>query len=330
VPGKKRGKAVSKCQKTVAKAGQAYATKLQKLLQKCLKQALGCVEQKAGDPGCLEKAGKSCQKVLDTGDKLETKTRAKITKACDEPRVLAADLVNAAGLGYLAERPFCQGSPAFVSNLEDASDLGRCLTVLHECQVGQLASQENPRARELVQLTGVNVFSFRCLLNPGASGGGQGVGDAAQAKRLVKCAAGVQKAAGKFGKARLGGLQKCLASVGKCLQEKPGDAKCLAGARKKCGKIAGKIGDGPKGAATKARAVIAKACNGADADVLAAVGLGQAATSDYCTAVGVPALTTASDVAECLIRHHSCRIDQLLDLGTPRARELLDIAGVDP
>ena len=109
---------------------------------------------------------------------------AKITKACDEPRVLAADLLNAAGLGYLAERPLCQGSPAFVSNLDDAGDLGRCLTVLHECQVGQLASQENPRARELVQLTGVNVFSFRCLLNPGASGGGQGVGDADQAKRL--------------------------------------------------------------------------------------------------------------------------------------------------
>ena len=330
VPGKKRAKAVSKCQKTVAKTGQAYAMKLQKLLQKCLKQALVCVEQKAGDPGCLLKATKTCQKVLDTGDKLEAKTRAKITKACDEPRVLAADLVNAAGLGYLAERPLCQGSPAFVSSLDDAGDLGRCLTVLHECQAGQLVSQENPRARELLQLTDVNVFSFRCLLNPGASGGGQGVADAAQAKLLVKCATGIQKAAGKFGKARLGGLQKCLASVGKCLQEKPGDAKCLAGARKKCVKIAGKIGDAPKGAATKARAKIIKACSGADVELLAAVGLGQAETSDYCTAAGVPALTTASDVAECLIHHHTCRIDQLLDTGTPRARELLDIAGIDP
>ena len=64
--------------------------------------------------------------------------------------------------------------------------------------------------------------------------------------------------------------------------------------------------------------------------MLAETGLGQAATSEYCTAAGVPVLATAGDVAECLIRHHTCRIDQLLDIGTPRARELFEIAGVDP
>jgi hypothetical protein len=305
-------------------------TKLQKLLQKCLQQALACVELKGGDPACLAKAGTTCQKAVDARDPLDDKAEAKIEKACSTPPVLAPDLVNPAGLGYLGERSTCQASPVFVFNLDDADDLGRCVTGLHECQVAQLVSQETPRARELLQLVGVNPSSFTCLLNPGANGGGQGVGDPAQAKALVKCAKGVQKSAAKFGKTRLSGLQKCLAAVVKCVQEKPGDAKCLTGARSKCLKIAAKIGDEPKAAGGKARAAIVKACNGAGADLLDAVGLGQTSTAAYCAAVGVPALTTASEVADCLIRHHHCRIGQLLDTETPRARELLDIVGVVP
>jgi hypothetical protein len=54
------------------------------------------------------------------------------------------------------------------------------------------------------------------------------------------------------------------------------------------------------------------------------------ANETYCAAVGVPALTGAAEVADCLIRHHTCRVGQLLDAETPRARELLDIVGIVP
>jgi hypothetical protein len=171
--------------------------------------------------------------------------------------------------------------------------------------------------------------SFGCVPT-GANGAGQGLADPAAAKLLVKCAKGIQKTGAKFVKARLGGLSKCLAGVTKCIQEKQNDAACLTAAGAKCRATADKIGDGPKGAGTKARAAIAKACTGADAGLLDATGIGDATLAAYCAAVGVPALTSANEVADCLIRHHSCRVNQLMDAANPRAREFLDIVGVAP
>ena len=147
--------------------------------------------------------------------------------------------MNPAGLGYLGERSTCEASPTFVFGVDDANDVARCVENRHRCQAAQLVSQENPRARELLQLAGVNASDVSgCLLSPGANGRRPGVGDPVRAKVLVKCAQGIQKAAAKFAQARLGGFQKCLAAVTKCIQQKPGDAGCLAGARGKC------LGDG--------------------------------------------------------------------------------------
>lgn len=330
VPTTARGKATAKCQGAIAKGGQALVAKERKLLQGCVQQMLACVELKPGDQGCLGKASAGCQKLPDAFVALEDKLEAKLAKACGEPPVLETDLVNPAGLGYIGERSTCQASPTFVFGVDDADSVARCVHTRHQCQAEQMVSQENPRARELLQAAGVPLFNFGCVLNPGANGAGQGVGDPARAKLLVKCAAGLQKAAAKFTATRLGGLQKCLAGVTKCVQQKSGDAGCLAGARAKCGGVAAKIGDGPKGAGTKARAAIAKACASVDAELLATNGLGQNALGSYCSAVGVSALATAGDVGECLLRHHTCRVGQLLDAETPRARELLEFGGVAP
>ncbi|MCC6847060.1 MAG: CSLREA domain-containing protein [Deltaproteobacteria bacterium] len=324
---KARAKVTAKCQGVIAKGGQALVAKERKLLQGCLQRMLACIELKPDDQGCRDKAGAGCQKLSTTIAALEGKLEDKIEKACGQPPVLEADLQNAAGLGYGGERSTCTAS--FVT-ARDANGVARCVHTRHQCQAEQLVSIENPRARELLQAAGVSIFGFGCLLSPGANGAGQGVGDPVRAKRLVKCASAIQKAAAKFASSRLGGLQKCVAAVTKCVQQKPGDAGCLAGARGKCGGVAAKIGDGPKGAGTKARAAIAKACGGLDAELLAADGLGQAALATYCGAVGVSPLTTAGDVGECLLRHHTCRVGQLLDAETPRARELLDFGGIAP
>ncbi|MEB2284686.1 MAG: hypothetical protein B6D46_01565 [Polyangiaceae bacterium UTPRO1] len=324
-----RGKTTAKCQGVIAKGGMALVAKERKILQKCIQQMLVCVELKPGDQGCLTKARAGCLKLPTTIATLESKLQSKVEKSCDEPPMLAADLLGAAGLGYGAEYSTCR---AYLATVRGAFGVARCVRARHKCQAEQMVALENPRARELLQAAGVSMFGIGCIPNPGADGAGQGLADPARAKVLVKCAAGIQKAAAKFSATRLGGLQKCAAAVTKCIQQKPGDARCLAGVRGKCSALAAKTGNGPKGAGGKARAAIAKACRGADTELLATAGLGfqTPALATYCAAIGVSPLATADDAGECLLRHHACRVGQLLDAETPRAREFLDFGGIAP
>ena len=321
-----RAKAVVKCQKGLGKAGSAFALKKQKLLQGCLQQVLACVQKPGGD--CLTKAGAKCQKVVGSIAKLEGKLTKVATKLCGAPALALGDLTGATGLGFTAETSTC--ADVQVLALTSVADVALCLGRRHECQVEELVSQEHPRARELLVLAGIDPADFPCVA-AGADGGGQGVGDTARAKALIGCAKGLQKAAGAFVKARLGGLQKCLAGITECKQRKPADIACPDKVRAKCAKIVAKIGDAPKGAGDKARRAIAKACAAADpADLGALSGLGETSAASYCAAIGVPALSDAADVAECVVRHHTCRVGQLLDGESPRARELLGIVGVAP
>ncbi|MEO6030156.1 MAG: CSLREA domain-containing protein, partial [Candidatus Binatia bacterium] len=203
-----RAKAVAKCQATVAKQGSGVVAKEQKLLRACLQQMLACVETKPGDAGCLAKASTGCQKVSAAITTLFDKLEAKVEKACGDPPVAGADIVHPAGLGFRDEQSTCEASPYFAFGADDATGVARCVNKRHLCQAAQLVSQENPRARELLTLAGVNASNLSsCFLSPGASGGGQGVGDAARGKALVKCASGIQKAAAKYTQSRLGGLQ---------------------------------------------------------------------------------------------------------------------------
>ncbi len=321
-----RAKALVKCQTATVKQGASLVDKMQKLMRGCLQKTLACVQAKNADPACLAKT--KCDALVATFNALEDKFEAKIEKACGPP-VLETDLVNQAGLGYGREATTCQASPIFVFGADDPNGVARCIEGRHRCQAAQLVSQEFPRARALLTLGGANPsLVSSCLLNPGVAG--SGAVDPAQAKAFLKCAGGIQKAASKYLKSRLGGFQKCLASVTKCVQSKNGDAACLGGARAKCLATADKVGDAPKGAGGKFRGAVAKACVGVDAEILDANGLGQSSLAAYCAAVGVPALATPADVAECLARHHSCRIGQLLDAEAPRARELLLLGGIAP
>lgn len=321
-----RAKALVKCQAATVKQGASLVDKEQKLLRGCLQKTLACVQAKAADPACLAKT--KCADLDDVFEALEDKFEAKIEKACGPP-VLETDLVSQAGLGYGREAATCQASPIFVFGADDPSGVARCLEGRHRCQAAQLVSQEFPRARALLTLGGANPsLVSSCLLSPGVAG--TGAVDPAQTKAFLKCATGIQKAASKYLKTRLGGFQKCLGSVTKCVQLKNGDAACLGGARAKCLATASKVGDAPKGAGGKFRAAVAKACVGVDAELLGANGLGQSDLASYCAAVGVAALATPADVAECLARHHSCRVGQLLDAEAPRARELLELGGIAP
>ncbi|MEO7436056.1 MAG: hypothetical protein ABI080_11290, partial [Candidatus Binatia bacterium] len=82
-------------------------------------------------------------------------------------------------------------------------------------------------------------------------------------------------------------------------------------------------------AAAKLAATIAKSCTKPPftlADVLESGGLGFAALSGECAALGVPALDSLANVTTCLEHRHTCRIQQMLETEMPRIEELLDLA----
>lgn len=158
---------------------------------------------------------------------------------------------------------------------------------------------------------------------PPADGGAQGIaGDAGQA--LARCAAGLRKAGARYGTRRLQRVQKCLAATAKCVQRKPGDASCLDRAAAGCTKErAGFAADEAilAGTATKACAAVATT------DLRSAAGLGFVAEDAPCVAEGAAAPATIVEVAACLQRGHACRADELAAFESPRAAELLTLAG---
>ena len=321
-----RAKSVLKCQTALSKSGTAFALKKQKLLLGCVAGLQKCLQLKPGDASCVAKASAKCAKLVATIPGLEAKLGADVRKSCAAPRLAASDLLDVAGIGFQAEAASC--SDAGVAALTSAGDVVTCLARRHECEVERLLGLEAPRARELLGLAGVDPASLGCIV-AGADGGGGGLGDAARGKTLTKCEKAVESASAVVVKQRIAGLQSCIGSVAKCLQQKPGDGDCVAKAQAKCAQLDAKL-SGAKGPAAKAQASIAKACSSDLPDVLASAGLGESSAAAYCSALGVSGLTSVSDVAECLVRDHRCRVANLLDASIPRAAELLSRGGIAP
>ncbi|HZR79863.1 MAG TPA: right-handed parallel beta-helix repeat-containing protein [Candidatus Binatia bacterium] len=321
-----RGKAVVKCQKAIEGASLSFALGKQKALMSCATEIQKCVQRKPGDAACLDKAGGKCAKAVAKIAPLETKLDAKVRKDCGAAPLTAGDLTDLAGLGFQAESDFC--AALGVPSLASAADVAACLVRRQECEVERLLAVEAPRTRELLVLAGIDPDDFGCLV-AGADGGGQGIGDAARGKDVFACADGLRKATATLFKATVAGLQSCAQAVTQCVQQKPGDARCLSKAESTCAKAGAKL-DGTKGATAKARAAIAKACDADPADILAARGVGHASVAGYCSALGVPSLASTADVAECVVRDHRCRAGHVVDAAVPRAVEMLTRGGLVP
>jgi len=111
------------------------------------------------------------------------------------------------------------------------------------------------------------------------------------------------------------------------VQTKPGDAACVTKAKGKCVAL--------QGAAAAARAKLVSSvqakCGGAlvaPENLRGATGLGyDGLDADCATELGHPA-ANAADVAECIARRYACRSNGLYSTQSPRAGELLRIAGV--
>jgi hypothetical protein len=327
---KRQGKPALACQKALGKAGAKHAAATLKRLQKCTGAVFTCVQKKPDDDTCLPKAGAGCAKLLAgrAGDRAKVAKAA--GKACGSPKLAPADLLGAAGLGFAAEVAGC--APFGGGDLASVGDVATCLQGQHECRAEALLGQQLPRAAELLALAGRDPAVDAPCLAAGIDAGGDGVGDPkARGAALAKCQGALAKAAVKFLGQKQKLVQKCATAVAVCLQQKRDDPKCLPKARATCGKQIAAIARPGGGVEAKLAAAVAKACGAprvALADLLAPAGLGFDARSDECAALGVAGLATLGDVATCVVRLHECRAEQLLDLQTPRLRELLDLGEV--
>jgi PKD repeat protein len=149
------------------------------------------------------------------------------------------------------------------------------------------------------------------------------------AKGIAKCAKTLGQAGTKFSAARLKHLQKCVNAAFVCVQQEPHDAACAAKAQKTCAKELGKAA-GDQG---KLRKAILKTCAPPSvdmADLRSVAGIGYETEVAVCGERGVGTLASASDVVDCLLAQHRCRVEDLVASETPRAIELLALAGRDP
>lgn len=303
-------KSAAKCGKTLGKLGTGFAMKRAKALAACLQKAFGCV-QAGGDAACLVKAGAACGKVESARRAAVGKIASAIEKSCGDPPVASADLGASSGLGFTAEAAGCADFGAMVG---DAAGVAACLAARHACRAEQLVGMEMPRARELLAASGRDPEEEAPCLPGGGSGGA-----AVDAKPVLKCQKALAKAGAAYAAARLKAEQKCADGVFQCVQVQANDSACRSKAEAKCGKLFTKLA----AAVTKLDAALAKGCTGVDLE--GAGGLGFAARSAECTALGTTTSSVAG-VAACIAAQHDCRSDQILIGQTPRGAELGSVA----
>jgi hypothetical protein len=170
---------------------------------------------------------------------------------------------------------------------------------------------------------------------PLANGNGQGAGTF-RGKPVLRCQKAIRAAGSGFAHQLRSRLQKCTDGVFLCLQQKPGDAVCLAKATTRCLKQTAVLQGGPTNLELRLGAKITKACGPKKPGLLPVVsvadlcdtkGLGFGSAVPACQAPQSATLLAA--VTTTLADEHRCRTVQLFATDVPRAAELLTAGGVD-
>ena len=154
-----------------------------------------------------------------------------------------------------------------------------------------------------------------------------GAAPSAAATAVVKCQQAILKSGAKLLRANLKTLDLCTTGIFTCIQTKPGDAKCLARADRKCERALVKT----VGVEPKVGAAMLKTCGAVDdATLLAADGLGFDAILEPCLESFGTVPEGADGIVQCLVREYARTAQRLFTVLDPRALELLDAARVDP
>ncbi len=145
------------------------------------------------------------------------------------------------------------------------------------------------------------------------------------AKAANKCQNGIKRAGAVYTAKRLKSLDKCANGVLKCVQEKPGDSKCLDSATIACsGEMIGKRGS----LEADFRDALASKCEDEGltvADLLDPDTLGFDGIASECAAILGSSVASIGDIADCVLAQHECTAERIFGAEEPRAGELLTL-----
>ena len=321
-------KLIDSCQQAIKKAGAKLVTTTLKSLASCGNRLFKCIQTKAAVDqrnSCLAGGGERCRKDVAKADAARATFTASVLKRCTQ--VSAGDMRGNGGIGFDLVTDACSG-PA-----DTVASIAACIAEQHQCETVKLFEAMQPRARELMRVSGVGPGAFpalACLADYG--GGAQDLDqEATIGKLLAKCAKGAAKAAAGFATKKLKGLETCVDKHFTCVTSRAGDPSCRASANTACARQLAVI----TAAQSSLRDALQKSCGALDYPstlALAAganLGTGAGGTlANECTTYGVAAPTTFASYVDCVVRQHGCRTEALLRFEAPRASELL--AGASP
>ncbi len=315
-------KQVAKCQPAVADNTRSLVVGRLGVLSACGAALLKCTQTKPGDPDCEAKAKAKCSKELGKLPGATEKFVAAVEKPCG--KLEHATLLSARGLDFDQIAEQCSGD--FGGSVGSVDGIARCLAAQHSCRAEQLVASVMPRIQELAERFQLPLGASNCLGNLARARSSSGA-PGADGKSLVACQTAIAKAGSRYVSTALGRLDGCVEKVLRCVQLKPGDARCLAKATGQCVKQIDLV---LPALAEKLTSGIGKKCTMSFTTLAADEGLGLASLEGVCREVGVDGLSSLADYQTCLARQHQCLIRDLLQFGTPRADEVLRLVGDTP
>jgi len=152
------GKAVGKCAKSLAKAGQKLAKGELKLLAQCAVKMFSCAQKKPDDVACIAKARISCQKALGKRDATVAKALKALAKKCGG--IPFGMLAGATGLDVDDLAPTC--ADVGVGTVTTIEEYEMCLAREHVCASEALMQLELPRFAEMLSIVGTRAGSSFC------------------------------------------------------------------------------------------------------------------------------------------------------------------------
>jgi hypothetical protein len=149
-------RAAVKCQRTVAAANGALLNIELGKLRVCTQAILKCVQTKASDERCREKARAKCTKLLELDiPAVQDKAARKVEAKCENAKnglglsltgLLASDGLKLSGLAALC------GADYHVDVCDGPKAIGDCLALVHARSAQRLAGRAQPRSEELIRL----------------------------------------------------------------------------------------------------------------------------------------------------------------------------------
>lgn len=311
-------KAVVECQKQIDAGGGKLAGIALKSLDKCGQSLLACAAtlDATKRAKCQAKAAAGCTKDLARIAAAKDALAVAVPAKCGS--VTFADAASDAGLDYGADGVFVAcGGP-----ITEFATLGTCLASAHICAAARVASTALPSMRRLLTDTAIAsavLDAVPCLAAEPEDDAG-GVADPATATEIARCGKTAGRATAKLAGTVYKSLAKCHEAVLACVEQKPGDAKCLGKAGKTCDGLLTKIADG---IAALEDAVVSKCTDAA----VAAFATTDAALADACASVGI-APSSVPAYATCLARSTVCADERAVALAAPRSTATFGLGGL--